>query len=334
MLQRQVKTDAIDEFQTPIVIDYQNAPMYPSPTPSPTSPLAGAPSPAGTPAAASTSAAPASHNRSGNVLFYTCSLNVANVIQAHKAPLSFLSINIVREGRRNLRMENSRRGEAVAVPVVCRRSDSAIPQCGAPLRLSHHEQRIETDNDGRRRQQTAAMVHDDERHLSPISALLTPRRNGGMAEGAVRGEASEHDTTRGQARKHFAPGRLRPTLFQSFTPWLDYLHETTISDLVTASHLVPARLPSGALPAHGLAATTMDQALASLAAQIIVQLRHLCNQHRFYDVGYVYGTGKPLKALNKQQDLGVKVASPVGTLVGQLLFGYLADRLGRKKIWG
>jgi PHS family inorganic phosphate transporter-like MFS transporter len=49
-------------------------------------------------------------------------------------------------------------------------------------------------------------------------------------------------------------------------------------------------------------------------------------------LGYVYGTGKPLRALNKRQDLGVKVATPVGTLVGQLLFGYLADRLGRKKM--
>lgn len=36
--------------------------------------------------------------------------------------------------------------------------------------------------------------------------------------------------------------------------------------------------------------------------------------------------------LNKQQDLGVKVATPVGTLCGQLLFGWLADVLGRKKM--
>ncbi|KAF8172667.1 WD40 repeat-like protein [Pholiota molesta] len=40
------------------------------------------------------SAAPASQNQSGDVLlFSTRSLTVANVIQAHKAPLSFLSIN-------------------------------------------------------------------------------------------------------------------------------------------------------------------------------------------------------------------------------------------------
>jgi autophagy-related protein 18 len=62
--------------------------------PSPTSPLASAPSAAGAPAAASSSAAPASQNQSGDVLlFSTRSLTVANVIQAHKAPLSFLSIN-------------------------------------------------------------------------------------------------------------------------------------------------------------------------------------------------------------------------------------------------
>lgn len=36
--------------------------------------------------------------------------------------------------------------------------------------------------------------------------------------------------------------------------------------------------------------------------------------------------------LNKSQDLGVKVATPVGTLVGQLLFGWLADVVGRKKM--
>ncbi|KIM39729.1 hypothetical protein M413DRAFT_446637 [Hebeloma cylindrosporum] len=48
-------------------------------------------------------------------------------------------------------------------------------------------------------------------------------------------------------------------------------------------------------------------------------------------LGYVYGKGQKL---NKQQDLGVKVATPVGTLVGQLIFGYLADKLGRKKMYG
>ena len=36
--------------------------------------------------------------------------------------------------------------------------------------------------------------------------------------------------------------------------------------------------------------------------------------------------------LTSNQDLGVKVATPVGTLVGQLLFGWLADVVGRKRM--
>ena len=36
--------------------------------------------------------------------------------------------------------------------------------------------------------------------------------------------------------------------------------------------------------------------------------------------------------LNSKQSLGVKVATPVGTLVGQLLFGWLADVVGRKRM--
>jgi autophagy-related protein 18 len=56
---------------------------YPSPVPSPTTPLA-------QPAAQSSSPA----QQSGDVLlFSTRSLTVANVIQAHKSPISFLSIN-------------------------------------------------------------------------------------------------------------------------------------------------------------------------------------------------------------------------------------------------
>ncbi|KAG6896854.1 hypothetical protein C0993_007978 [Termitomyces sp. T159_Od127] len=55
-------------------------------------------------------------------------------------------------------------------------------------------------------------------------------------------------------------------------------------------------------------------------------------------LGYVYGTGAPLnktgQILNKNQDLGVKVATPVGTVVGQLLFGWLADMVGRKRMYG
>ncbi|KZT07906.1 WD40 repeat-like protein [Laetiporus sulphureus 93-53] len=59
---------------------------YPSPVPSPTSPLA---QPSVQPATPSSSA-----QQTGDVLiFSTRSLTVANVIQAHKSPISFLSIN-------------------------------------------------------------------------------------------------------------------------------------------------------------------------------------------------------------------------------------------------
>jgi hypothetical protein len=46
-------------------------------------------------------------------------------------------------------------------------------------------------------------------------------------------------------------------------------------------------------------------------------------------LGYVYGKGH---ALNTNQDLGVKVATPIGTFCGQLLFGWLADVVGRKRM--
>ncbi|THV02791.1 inorganic phosphate transporter [Dendrothele bispora CBS 962.96] len=50
-------------------------------------------------------------------------------------------------------------------------------------------------------------------------------------------------------------------------------------------------------------------------------------------LGYVYGhaTGQ---TLNTNQDLGVKVATPIGNLFGQLFFGWLADAVGRKKMYG
>ncbi|KDQ19246.1 hypothetical protein BOTBODRAFT_27830 [Botryobasidium botryosum FD-172 SS1] len=49
-------------------------------------------------------------------------------------------------------------------------------------------------------------------------------------------------------------------------------------------------------------------------------------------IGMVYHSkdGK----LTANQDLGLKVATPVGTLIGQLLFGWLADVVGRKKMYG
>jgi autophagy-related protein 18 len=59
---------------------------YPSPVPSPTSPLSTQ--------VATAAHSPTSPQQCGDVLlFSTRSLTVANVIQAHKAPLSFLAIN-------------------------------------------------------------------------------------------------------------------------------------------------------------------------------------------------------------------------------------------------
>ncbi|RPD61045.1 phosphate transporter, partial [Lentinus tigrinus ALCF2SS1-7] len=48
-------------------------------------------------------------------------------------------------------------------------------------------------------------------------------------------------------------------------------------------------------------------------------------------LGYCYGPGG---VLTNAQDLGIKVATPVGTLVGQLLFGWLGDVFGRKRMYG
>jgi len=47
-------------------------------------------------------------------------------------------------------------------------------------------------------------------------------------------------------------------------------------------------------------------------------------------IGYVYYGGKTPANI----DLGLKVTGSIGTLIGQLWFGYLADRLGRKKMYG
>ena len=47
-------------------------------------------------------------------------------------------------------------------------------------------------------------------------------------------------------------------------------------------------------------------------------------------LGYVYQHGAG--ALSTNQDLGVKIATPIGNIVGQLLFGWLADVVGRKRM--
>jgi len=48
-------------------------------------------------------------------------------------------------------------------------------------------------------------------------------------------------------------------------------------------------------------------------------------------LGYVYGHNHKLSV---DQDLGVKVAAPIGNLFGQIIFGWLADVLGRKRMYG
>ncbi|KAG8984991.1 Inorganic phosphate transporter pho84 [Tulasnella sp. JGI-2019a] len=48
----------------------------------------------------------------------------------------------------------------------------------------------------------------------------------------------------------------------------------------------------------------------------------------------VYSSGKTEAELVGGLDFGLKVSGPVGTVVGQLFFGWAADRLGRKKMYG
>lgn len=47
--------------------------------------------------------------------------------------------------------------------------------------------------------------------------------------------------------------------------------------------------------------------------------------------GWVHRTSG---ALSANQDIGLKIATPVETLIGQLLFVYLADVLGHKRVYG
>ena len=46
-------------------------------------------------------------------------------------------------------------------------------------------------------------------------------------------------------------------------------------------------------------------------------------------VGYVYF---PSGKLSSSQDTAIKISTSSGTVIGQLLFGFLADHLGRKKV--
>ncbi len=48
-------------------------------------------------------------------------------------------------------------------------------------------------------------------------------------------------------------------------------------------------------------------------------------------MGYVYDSAHA-GSLSTNASLGVKIATPVGTFVGQLLFGWLADIVGRKRM--
>ncbi|KAI0749616.1 phosphate transporter [Daedaleopsis nitida] len=56
-------------------------------------------------------------------------------------------------------------------------------------------------------------------------------------------------------------------------------------------------------------------------------------------LGFLYGSNEDISMLSKNalrtaEDLGIKIATPVGVLLGQLLFGWLGDVLGRKRIYG
>ncbi|OBZ72700.1 Repressible high-affinity phosphate permease [Grifola frondosa] len=53
-------------------------------------------------------------------------------------------------------------------------------------------------------------------------------------------------------------------------------------------------------------------------------------------LGSLYGSGHDFstRTLGTAQEIGIKIATPVGILFGQLLFGWLGDVLGRKRIYG
>ncbi|KAG9312574.1 inorganic phosphate transporter [Chiua virens] len=53
-------------------------------------------------------------------------------------------------------------------------------------------------------------------------------------------------------------------------------------------------------------------------------------------LGFVYGTETQdnLPSLKNWESTGLKLAAPAGNLIGQVLFGWLADTLGRKRMYG
>ncbi|KAH9847518.1 inorganic phosphate transporter [Lenzites betulinus] len=58
-------------------------------------------------------------------------------------------------------------------------------------------------------------------------------------------------------------------------------------------------------------------------------------------LGFLYGSGGDSdfsklssRTLSTSQEIGIKIATPAGVLFGQLLFGWLGDLLGRKRIYG
>lgn len=53
------------------------------------------------------------------------------------------------------------------------------------------------------------------------------------------------------------------------------------------------------------------------------------------DISLCIGTQQPIssgRALSIHQDLGIKLAAQAGALLGQLFFGWLADKVGRKRM--
>ncbi|KAF9818562.1 hypothetical protein IEO21_02667 [Rhodonia placenta] len=51
-------------------------------------------------------------------------------------------------------------------------------------------------------------------------------------------------------------------------------------------------------------------------------------------LGYVYGRTASGFALSSNESLGVKVATPIGNIFGQFFFGWMADVVGRKRMYG